>query len=115
MEVANLIKVQSKLAQHWAYKVALIVNTAPKPLTAKEAGQLKQLFRVLGIYTTKVVDYALDNWSKFIARVSTQYNCPTFPQKPHTGFLFSYAHEAVWMMVEEKLISAGELETHWVI
>jgi hypothetical protein len=113
--MVKLITMKSKLAQLWEQRIAVIVNADPKPLTPKEAGQLKQLFRFLGIYTEKVVDYTLDNWPKFGARIITKYNCTTYPETPHTGFLFTYLHEAVWMMVEEKLISAEELQTHWVI
>lgn len=84
----------------WQRRMALIAGGYQKPLTHKEAGQLKQLQKYLQEQTREVIDFALNDWPKFVARVAAEQGTST-PTQPVIGFLLKYHATAVNMMKEK--------------
>jgi len=81
-----------KLSAFWASRCATVCGGYQKPLTGKEAGQLKQLCQYCGDTTRDVIDYAVNHWWKFAARAGAEAGTP-YPTSPHIGFLLK--HHAV--------------------
>lgn len=84
-----------------------------KPLTGKEAGQLKQLEAYLGTKTQQVIMHALEHWSKFASKAGCGAG-GSWPTLPHIGFLLKH-HAGVMNMMTPKttgcaatIRSAGE-------
>jgi hypothetical protein len=94
------MKKESKLAKRWQARLSEISGNPPKPLTAREAGQLKLLYRGLGVETQKLVDYAIDNWWNFSHEAMYSAGLSSCPNTPHIGFLLAHHDVAMNMMIK---------------
>lgn len=99
----------STLAIHWQYHVAFLMESSPAPLSQKEAGQLKLIYRKVGPYAKQVVDYAINNWAKFTCQARLNKGLATSPEAPHIGFLLVHCDVAMNMMLSEKKITWEEV------
>jgi hypothetical protein len=95
------VGVSSSLGAHWKAKMALESGAFQHPLTAKEAGQLKQLSKYLGsVETTKAtIDYVIDHWATFAHLAGNAAGLFTVPSEPHIGFLLKHHAVAVNLQV----------------
>jgi hypothetical protein len=89
--------------------MAMTLGSSPKPLTPKQAGQLKHLLRKLGPFAKQLVDYSFTYWAKFTNEVEVVEGVATFPEIPHTGFLLAYYAVAVNLMIDDKLVSLDDV------
>lgn len=90
--------------------MANLINKTPEPLSPKQAGQLKLLYRFVGPFATALVDYAFEHWAKFTTQACLENGLPCSPGMPHVGFLLKYSQNAINMMVKDKVLSNEELE-----
>jgi hypothetical protein len=85
------------LPAYWQSRITAVQSGYQKPLTGKDAGQLKQLHTYLGEQTQEVIDYAIDNWWTFAVRAGAEAGVP-WPTSPHIGFLLKHHAVAVNLM-----------------
>jgi len=88
----------SVLAALWQSRKKTLFGGVEKPLTPKEFGQLKLLRKSLGDVTSRVIDWALNNWRLFSYEVRVQAGLSCAPATPHIGFLLVYHAAAVNLM-----------------
>jgi hypothetical protein len=99
----------------WQQAVSGFIKQTPRPLTPKQVGQLKLLYRWAGPYAKQLVTYAVANWSKFAARAAGQGFTEEYapfadrPAHPHCGFLLKHYDVAVFMMHEEHLLTDADM------
>jgi hypothetical protein len=87
----------SSLPSYWQHRIETVVGGYLKPLTGREAGQLKQLHKYLGEKTHDVIAYAINNWWKFASVAGAEAAVP-WPTSPHIGFLLKHHAVAVNLM-----------------
>jgi len=79
---------------YWQARVSLLYpGEFMKPLTVKEASQLKQIHKHLLDDTRRVVDWCLEPWWKFSMEVKAKAGLDSVPSDPRTGgigFLLKY-------------------------
>ena len=100
MNKAELFKTNCSiptLGEHWRKRVALITGTAEVQLTPKEFGQLTALKKHLKTETVDVVNWVLDNWSRF-SEEAIRGGPYTAPSTPHIGFFLKHHYVALLMM-----------------
>ena len=85
------------LAALWKARVKMIFN-AEKPLTHREFGQLKMLRDRLGDTATEVLDWALNNWSRFSIEATARTGLLSAPPVPHIGFLLAHYDVSISLM-----------------
>lgn len=87
------------LGGYWKSRMAMLQEGYQKPLTGKELGQLKQLFKYLGDQTKPVIDYAVSHWWKFASQAAASAGV-SFPADPHIGFLLQHHAVAVNLLTK---------------
>jgi hypothetical protein len=95
------------LGAFWTSLVTRVYGASPKPVTHKERGQLKKLRADLTeerFYP--VVQYAVENWTKFSleARYAAGLSCN--PQMPGIGYLLRHERTA-WELWDQQVQSAS--------
>jgi len=91
---------KASLAAYWMHLLATVSPTGyQKPVTQKEAGQLKQLSTYLGEQVRPVMAYAVEHWWKFASRAGAEAGIP-FPASPHIGFLLKHHAVAVNLLTQ---------------
>ena len=103
MKAADILKahqapVNGSLGAYWKSRCALVSNNYQKPLTGKEAGQLKQLHTYLGDQTKPVIAYAVEHWWKFASQAGASAGT-SFPADPNIGFLLKHHAVAVNLLM----------------
>jgi hypothetical protein len=94
----------SKLALCWQSQLASVIKTAPPPLTSKQAGQLKQLYRKSGLYAEQVISFAMTHWCEITTSATLNKGLVTCPHIPHIGFLLAHCNEALGLMIKKQLL-----------
>ena len=88
-----------RLAWCWQCRVAAHSHVVPRAhLSPKELGQLRELRRIVGDDTMNVIDWAVNNWSKFAWEARERTGLCSHPENPHIGFLLRHCDTAVNMM-----------------
>lgn len=97
------------LGAYWKSRCALVQQGYQKPLTSKQQGQLKQLYKYLGDQTKPVIAYAVEHWWKFASHAG--YAAGTnFPADPEIGFLLKHHAVAVNLLTPEVTTPPPPLE-----
>ena len=99
MKAADILKahqapMNGSLSAYWKSRCALVQKGYQKPLTVKEASQLKQLHTYLGDQTKPVIAYAVEHWWKFATQAGASAGVVP-PADPNIGFLLKYHAVAV--------------------
>ena len=89
------------LTECWQQARRISPGTYVKPLTDKEVGQLKYLWKCVGDEAADVAAFALKNWHRFASRAGVQAGVPG-PEEPHIGFLVKHHAVAVNMWRHSK-------------
>ena len=105
MKAADILKAHQapttgSLGAYWKSRCALVEKGYQKPLTGKEAGQLKLLSNYLGDQTRPVIAYAVEHWWKFASRAGAAAGT-SFPADPNIGFLLKHHAVAVNLLTPE--------------
>ena len=87
-----------RLASLWQHRMTTLTGAFHRNLTIKEMGQLKFLRKRFGVWTFFVVDWALENWSRFCQQARLSKGLDSVPPKPHIGFLLAHGDTAVNLM-----------------
>jgi len=99
MKAADILKAHQaptngSLSAYWKSRCALVLKGYQKPLTVKEAAQLKQLHTYLGNQTKPVIAYAVEHWWKFATQAGA--SAGVIPSAdPNIGFLLKHHAVAV--------------------
>ena len=104
MKAADVLKAQEasktgSLGAYWQSRCHLVSDQYQHPLTAKQQGQLKQLFKYLGPQTKPVIAYAVEHWWKFASHAGAAAGC-SHPAEPHIGFLLKHHAVAVNLLTK---------------
>jgi hypothetical protein len=82
------------LESRWRNALAL-KGKFVKPLTTKEKAQLKKLGKYLGEKQFEVLDWVMENWSKFASGASSASGSKSYPTEPNIGYLLVHHAYAV--------------------
>jgi hypothetical protein len=102
------------LAYYWKYHTTLMFPSVARPLTPKEFGQLKLLRKHLGDSTRLVLDWVLNNWSRFCSQAISSAGLSSAPATPHIGFLLAHCAVAVNLMYSLAKSKDAKTEADWL-
>ena len=89
------------LAQMWQANMARMSGVVEqKPLTPRQFGQLKLLRNGLEDITWDVMQWVLENWTRFSQEAKRCAGLPCAPSNPHIGFLLAHCNVAVSLMYD---------------
>lgn len=87
------------LAQMWQANMARMSGgVEQKPLTPRQFGQLKLLRNGLEDITWDVMQWVLENWTRFSQEAKRAAGLPCAPANPHIGFLLAHYDVAINLM-----------------
>ena len=111
----------SSIALQWQQRQAEVLKGTQRPLSPKESGQLKSLYRKAGPHTSRLVDYAFKNWPTLLLAIACDQQglswktvevnealkneLTNYPQFPVVGFLLAHASVALCLMAEDQGIA----------
>jgi hypothetical protein len=100
-----------QLVNHWQVRVAAYNQKPVQPLTAEQRGQIKDLLRKTGGVSRTLMNFAIENWKAFTAKVMDMTSTPGCPDTPRPGYLLKHRQIALAMMVEAGIVEAEDVKT----
>ena len=100
-----------QLASHWQVRVAAYNQKPVQPLTPQQKGQIKDLLRKTGGVSRTLMNFAIENWKAFTAKVMEKTGAPGCPDVPRPGYLLKHRQIALAMMVEAGIVEAEDVKT----
>jgi len=100
-----------QLANHWRDKVAEHNHQPVQPLTPEQVWRIKSLLKTTGGISRTLVNFAIENWSAFTAKVMDMTGAPGCPDAPQPRYLLKHRHIALAMMVQAGIVELDDVET----
>lgn len=90
----------SNLVTHWQQKMSEYNKAEVVPLSPKELGQMKLLFRKTGGISKRLINLAFDNWDMLTHEVASAKAISEFPEHPRIGYLLAHRDVAISLLVK---------------
>lgn len=102
-------KVNTKaLVVHWKKRLALLSGAFVKEPTGKDVGQMGLFLKAVGeARALAVLDWALQNWTRFTFEASEAKGLKVTPDQPVIGFLLAHHDVAVQLSAQKPKVKAA--------
>ncbi|WP_176052205.1 hypothetical protein [Paraburkholderia caribensis] len=100
----NDLKGKSGMLMLWKERMSVLYESGWKEPTAKEAGQLGQLFTKLvgaGHDPIKALDFGLQRWSQFAFNTRCDKSLDSVPSRPVIGFLLAHYDSLLQLIAKQ--------------